>query len=484
MIKKILSILLFGIIITTQAQDKAVAITLKENYRNIGNKFTENGTSFIVTANDKLKKTVVNITRYDSVLNVIYSKDFPSVYEGKPSYASTTPQIFFNAQITPKGKHIIGDWDEIVLDDNGNVKPITYTYSDRLKDFDANFDIMTDDYKCYFGYTKADKKKTQTTICRINMDMATRDFIPLNFPILESLLTATKVQKTEKEEAKKLWGISRYDDKQFFMINKELSKDWSQNQYNIVSFDYDGKINSNTTLSLLLQLKNKYFALSDTGFGSSKIISGAMVGGAYMDEASTGNIYVEGKNEFYYIYGLYANEKNSNMNKAKYNGFYVFKYNAKGELVWKMDQAISNSKFNDVQRPLAITVDFRMLPNNQFGLNIYSEFEKYAHMFLMSSKDGKVIKNQSPLYKIDQYRHAGVNNGSFSTGFVMEKEYKNKYMDMNTVFAAFLSPKVNSLLSKASTDNMNYNCEIRTNGIFMIEEDMTTKKFQLMKFDW
>ncbi|WP_309642640.1 hypothetical protein [Flavobacterium sp.] len=482
--KKILSILILAITITAQAQDKAVSITLKENYRNIGTEFTENGTFFMVTGNDKLKKTIANITCYDSVLNVKYSTEFPSRYEGKPSYGITTPQNFFRDDVTFKGKHIASKEDNIILDDNGNIKPFPYYYPNELKDFEKSFDIMTDDYKCYFGYMKADKKKTQTTVCRVNLETAAKEFVALNFPAFESLLTAEKVQRSEKEDAKKIWGISRYDNKQFFMINKELSKDWSQNQYNIASFDYDGKLNPNTSISVLLQLKNKYFALSDTGFGSSKIVSGAMVGGAYMDEAATGNIYVEGKNEFYYIYGLYANEKNSNMNKAKYNGFYVFKYNAKGELVWKMDQVISNSKFNDVQRPLAITVDFRMLPNNQFGLNIYSEFEKYAHMFLMGSKDGKVIKNQSPFYKIDQYRHAGVDNGSFRTGFVMEKEFKNKYMDINTVFATFLSPKVNTLLSKASTGNMNYNCEITNNGIFMIEEDMTTKQFQLMKFDW
>ena len=105
-------------------------------------------------------------------------------------------------------------------------------------------------------------------------------------------------------------------------------------------------------------------------------------------------------------------------------------------------------------------------------------------MFLIGSKDGKVAKTLTPIYKIDGYRLMGVDNGSFRTGFVMEKEFKNKYMDMNTVFAAFLSPKVNTLISKASTGNMNYNCEITTNGIFMIEEDMDAKKFQLMRFDW
>ena len=484
---KILSVLIIGTFITVQAQDKILELPVKENYRNIQNIYTENGTSFIVTGNDKLKKTIVNITRYDSVFNLKYSKDFPSDYEGKPSYASTTPQNFYNLQATPKGQHAVGIWDYIILDDMGNVSPFAMSYEYNMKDFDSNFDIMTDDYKCFFGYRKPQgKKKTeeQTSICRINLNTLAKDFIPLDFPNFESLLTSAKAQKSSKEEAKKLWGISYFNSKQFFMINKELSKDWSENQYNIVSFDYDGKLNTNTSRSILVQLKNKYFALSDTGFGSSKIISAGMVGGAYMDEASTGNIFVEGKNEFYYIYGLYANEKNSNMNKAKYNGFYIYKYNAKGELVWKTEQSISNSKFNDAQRPLAITVELRMLQNNQFGLNIYSEFEKYAHFFLINSKDGEVIKTQSPLYKIDQYRRYGVNKGSFCTGFFMEKEFKNKYMDINTIFAAFLNPKVHTFLSKSSNEDLNYNCRINSNGIYLMEEEVEAKKFKLMEFNW
>lgn len=482
--KKILSVLIFGTIITTNAQDKVVELPVRENCRVVQNQFTENGTTFIVTSNDKSPKADLNITRYDSILNLVYSKDFVSEYKRRPSMYSTTPQYFYRLGITPKGKHVTGVMDNIIIGDKGNIKPFPYYYPNEINEFEASFDILTDNYRCYFGYMKADKKKTQTNMCKVNMETAAREFTPLNFPNFESKLTEEKESKSSKDESKKIWGIASYDDQKFLMINKELSKDWTQNQYNIVAFDYDGKLVPNSSISLVVQLKDKSLTLSDTGFGSSKIVTGEMVGGAYMDDTATGNVYIEGKNEFYYIYGLYATKKNSNMNAAKYNGFYIYKFNAKGEIVWKTEQEITNSKFNEKQRPLAIKVDLRMLKNNQFGFRIYSFYEKYAHLFLINAKDGKITRNQNTEFKIEDYRWAGINNGSFPTGYALEKEYPKKHMDINAIYAGFLNPKVNTFLSKPSNVDLNYNCEINGNGIYLIEEDVDAKKFKLMKFDW
>ncbi|HMK05938.1 MAG TPA: hypothetical protein VK476_00300, partial [Flavobacterium sp.] len=78
----------------------------------------------------------------------------------------------------------------------------------------------------------------------------------------------------------------------------------------------------------------------------------------------------------------------------------------------------------------------------------------------------------------------GIKDGSFKTGYAMDKVYKKKHFDINTIFAAFLNPKVDAFLKTASKGDMNYNCEITKNGIYFIEENMDAETFKLMKFDW
>jgi hypothetical protein len=207
-----------------------------------------------------------------------------------------------------------------------------------------------------------------------------------------------------------------------------------------------------------------------------------MYNAGLLSEFATGNVYVEGNNEFFYIYGLYSNTKSSQINKVNFNGFYIYKYNSDGELVWKNEKEIVDSKgFNTTQRPIAVSVDFVLINGNQIGLNMSSFHEKYAQMFLLNSVDGKIIKNKKYDFKIEALKLNAIRVKAFPTGYTISS-YENKNFDINTAFASFLNPKIDEFLKTKTKEDLNYNAKITKDAIYIIEEDTEQNDFKLLKF--
>jgi len=485
--QKFLMLLSVILSVAANAQDKILELKLDEKHRYLQNEFTDNGLSYFVTGNDKSSKTDLKIVSYDSDFNVLYTKNMESKYKGLPAFfgrGASDPQVFYKLYPTPEGKYAIAETDKLLLDNKGNAKNFDVFNDPDFKDFDSKFNIQSNDYSCYFGYKKVngkiDKEANEPYIFRVNFVDVKHQLIPIKFPKVASMLKEEK--KPKKPSDTQEWGISVHDDQQFYMINKMSTRDHREDQYNIAGFDYDGKLVKQ--LSILLKMQDKGFVLSDTGFGSKTVVSGNMVSVGLMDDAATGNIYADENSEFFYIYGLYSTDKIGNINKADYNGFYIHKYNSKGELIWKTEHEIVDKKgFNVTQRPFATNVSFIKIGKDQIGFRIYNFSEKYAHFFQLDAKEGKIAKNQKCDYKIESYRFYGVSGGAFATGYAVDKIYENKHFDINSLYAAFLNPKVDQFFKNSGREDLNYNCKINQNEIFLIEENTKKHSFRLLRFD-
>lgn len=220
-------------------------------------------------------------------------------------------------------------------------------------------------------------------------------------------------------DKKETWGIVNFDKNQFLMLNKKYSKLRDEDQYNIAFYDYDGNLKKN--LNLHLKLENKYFSTSNTGFGSIKLIYTPNVSAGYMNKSATGNIYVEADNANFYIYGLYTNRKNGDVNTVSYNGFYIYKFNSIGELVWKQVKEIKDDRFNTKQRPFVVTTNFIKMRNGQISLNIDNFYEKYALMYTIDENDGKIKSFKDLDFKIEGNRLEGINVSTFPTGYYLKE---------------------------------------------------------------
>jgi hypothetical protein len=377
--------------------------------------------------------------------------------------------------------------DKLIFNEKGDQKLDPFVSSDNNKEFETVFKIFSGNYECNFGYVlekkqKKEDKYKENYFYRLSLEDLSQKLVKIDFPKFPFLIKGETEKK--KKDDKETWGIVNYNKSQFLMLNKQYSKLRDEDQYNIAFYDYDGNLKK--SLNLHLELKDKYFSSSKTGFGGVKFIYSPMVSVGLMEKSATGNLYLEADNESFYIYGLYTNRKNGDVNIVSYNGFYIYKFNAAGELIWKQEKEIEDDRFNSKQRPIAVTSNFIKKPNGQFSFVIDSFYEKYALMFDIDGKLGTVSNFKDLEFKIEGNRLEGINVSTFPTGYFLKELYPNLHFDKYTLFAMNLNPKISDYLAqyKTSKEDINFNTQITNEGFFIIQENEKSDEIKLLKFDW
>lgn len=486
--KKILSLFLFVCVLNLNAQDKVLDFKFKEKYKYLNNYTSNIGLNYVISGSKK-NNGDVNISCFDKNLDLVYQKDYNSNFRGLGSFFGrgvSTPNIFYKLELSKDSNYSWTQHDNFIFNGKGEYKLNDFDSSEKNKEFETVFQIMSGNNACYFGYVldkkiNKDEKYNDNYFYKVNLNDLSKKLVKIDFPKFPLLIKGEMNKKIDKKET---WGISSYNKDQFLMLNKQYSKLRNEDQYNIAIYDYDGNLKK--SLNLYLKLDNKYFSSSNTGFGNVKIVFSPNVSAGYMGKSATGNIFIEGDNEFFYVYGIYTNVKNSDVNAVNYHGFYIYKFNSKGELVWKQEKAINDKRFNAKQRPFVITSNFMKKPNGQLSFNVDNFYEKYALMFLLDDKDGKLIQSDDINFKIEGNRLEGINVSAFPTGYSVKETYPNLHFDLNTLYAMYLQPKIADYLKQYinSKEDINFNSEITKEGIYVIQENEKTESIKLLKFNW
>ncbi|WP_337966341.1 hypothetical protein [uncultured Flavobacterium sp.] len=460
-----------------KAQDKVVEFKLADKNKLLGFDFVKNGTVYIVTGREKSPKSEVKIVCYDSLLNVRYSKDILSNYKGLPAFfgrGMNDRPIYYDIIGTTSGKLAIANKDKMVFDDNGNVKDFTFEDIENVDQMYTRFEFFNDDYAFLLGEKINNKKKKKEheeyQIHRRSLnDFSTQlyDFTPPKF---------------NKEKEIEKWGLGSFFNDRFYMMNKDLNKERTVDIYNILGYNMNSEIIS--TVSIPLKLENKYFSPSNNGFGEFTIIQDEHTSKHSLSESATGNVYVDIKNKIFYIYGLYSNTIDEDFYNSKFSGFYIFKYSFEGNLIWKIEKEISDEKqFNKNTVAFFMNVDFFYLNDNQFGFGIKKTKDNFAFMYEIDSKKGQITKDVKVTYKVDNILLNGIRGGSFPTGYSVDEIFGDNNVDINTIYANFLNPKVADFFKTQMKSKRNYETSITKNGIFIIEENVKENSFRLMKFN-
>ena len=129
-------------------------------------------------------------------------------------------------------------------------------------------------------------------------------------------------------------------------------------------------------------------------------------------------------------------------------------------------------------------MSFFKLKNNEVSIRISNSKHNYAHIFLVNSKDGNVTKSQKNDFKVSVIELCGIRGGSFPTGYSNKDLFGTSNLDVDCFFAAFASTKVSDFFTSVKSMKNNYNSYVLENAVYILEENVQTNKFRIMKFDW
>lgn len=458
------------------AQDKVVEITPLDKQGFIGKEMTTDGHFYAVTGRSKKD---VTIRSYDSDLNLAYEKTMQTAYEGLPAFfgrGMNDSPVYYDLFASKTGKYAIAADDLTLLDRSGNATKLNFTKKDESGEIDSYFYFISDEYICYLGKKpttgKGKKKIVDDNIYMFRRSLADQStkLIELSIPDIET--TQDKVE----------FGLHSFDNDGFYIINKQLDIANAVDVYNIINYDYDGKLISNKTLKV--KLDGKFFAASKCGFGSSTIHYGSNFTTHRLGDNSTGNVYIDKGKREYYVFGVYTNVKDKDLYNARNNGFYVNKFDFDGNLIWQSQNEITDKDYNKNSVSYFTKMSFFKLKNNEVGIRISNSKHNYAHMFLLKSSDGKVTKSQKNDFKVSQIELNGIRGGSFPTGYSNKDLFGTSNLDVDCFFAAFASTKVSDFFTSVKSMKNNYNSYVLENAVYILEENVQTNKFRIMKFDW
>ena len=466
----------------TFAQDKVVEIKPTDKYKFLGYEYAENGLFYITTGKGKKPKAQIKVVNYDQDLNVIYEKNNKkSKFEPLPAFfgrGMNDAPHYYDLFATTNGKYTISKIDRYIIDSEGNHNPFNFEKYKETEDIKMFFTFYSDNYACYLG-------KIIKEITRKNRNEPKDDNIYFFRRSLSDQTTkkiALQIPPIVTEEEKISFGLHSFDENGFYIINKVLEKESSIDVYNILNYNYEGELISNRSLKVTLD--NKYFSASNCGFGSSSIVYNNRFTFHKLNDDATGNVYIDNVNGEYYVFGLYSNKKDLDLYNARNNGFYVKKYSFNGELIWSSINNITDKDYNKNSVSYHTTVAFFDLENDQKGIRISNSNHDYSFMFLFNDSDGKVTKDKKVEFKVSKTKLYGIRSGAFPTGYSSKADFGKNDLNVDTFFAAFLSPKVAAFFETVKDESNNYNSFILDSGIYILEENEDKEAFRLMKFEY
>ncbi|MCK6608476.1 MAG: hypothetical protein L6Q46_09280 [Flavobacterium sp.] len=475
--KKTFVIIFLSTINLFYSQDKTISFNVKKGEELLQYKISKQGQPFIVMGKEGKDLTIIS---YDSLLNLNYEKSFKSSYKGLPGFFGRgmySSPIYYDLRVSIDGKYAVSENDKKIFYPDGRIIDTKIESFFYPKDIDHNSSFISNENLCIIGKEMIEVKKGKYEKSDNSI------FLFRNLNDLNVKKTEFKTPKIESNQEVLKWGLSSYHKNFFFMVNKELNKERTNDKYNIVKYDYNGEILS--LKSVEIKLNKKYFTASFNGFGAYAISYTGMASRHEMSSTATGNIYTDLKNNDFYIYGLYTNDKDNDFYQSTFGGFYIHKFNSEGELIWKMEKPIVDTKdFNKNSLCFHMQVDFYNLNNGQIGFAISkSNNSNFAHLFSLNEKDGKIIKSKKIEFKVNDLMREGIKNGSFPTGFNSETIIGKNNGNIETLFSTFFNPKIESFFKKNKATKLNYKTNITENGVFLIEEDNKNNKFRILKFN-
>ncbi len=256
----------------------------------------------------------------------------------------------------------------------------------------------------------------------------------------------------------------------FDLVTKSISNDYKKTILYATNYSNEGKIKGEKQFNL--ELQNNCFVYSNND--ASFIYRTANNKSYFNDDLFINNFFVDQQNGDVYIYGLYGDEASKLTNLGKPMGYYVFKFDQKGNKIWESLNKINDKHFNSKNSLKAIKVDLEEINNNLCLTVSVNENKEYIIYGIVDKLKGEVTKSNNIVYH-QEMTNIGFNSNyfiRFSGEFEDDKELKNKKFDTRTMVAMDYNPKISEYIrTKKSKNELNFASVFSDKGIWLIETD-------------
>lgn len=331
------------------------------------------------------------------------------------------------------------------------------------------YDVF-DKYYLYFlagndENSKVNFDKEDLYLYKINAKTQNKEKILINEPVIN------QITKDDYYDLKKIYFKPFFRKDYFELATKLISKDCTSATLFRFLYDYNGKKLNTFTYKLTL---NNPFIRTNNGGGNLSYTtfqnsSNVIVG--FVDQLTINNFYIDELTQDIYVYGLYGNKGKSNI-KSDPSGYYVFKFNQKGDLIWKQTADINDKQLNGFGNEGNL---FTSLNINKGKVNfiIYSEkFDEFIFYKQLSSQKGNIMNENKIIYKEDKVFTMMTGTRDFILSFYEINKTKIRfdslglvYYDCNQSFKSYING-INS-----SKDKIYLNTLVSREGIWLIESD-------------
>jgi hypothetical protein len=325
-----------------------------------------------------------------------------------------------------------------------------------------------------------EKGKEEINILKNNLFLLLYDFKKSSLKKVK--IDMPNIERLKKNNEKSGFSIVKMTNDNFVMVTKLVGSDYKKCSVFLTTYDFNGKIINDK--EIVIDTGSNFLLNSSNGAGELDFKQTSPAGKdiyKFDDEMFINNIFYDIYSDDFYIYGLYGNKTSRFNNKIEASGFYVYKFDGNGKMLW--------SNYNEIDKSYLLTKSFYpFLINNYIDyigndLCFFARADRLKHFifFNIFDKETGKVKLQKEMEQDDKWKvkYFAV---QFLGGGSKLKEFNDKLFDASTIATMYSNKNVlNYINSVISKKDIMFSSFILKDYFVLVESD-NNNYFKFTKF--
>lgn len=473
--KKVYLLLSFICFFNVNAQEVILEGDFKSNYK---------------PASVDLVSGILNLTNSDIQKNRFLLLNFKSFSDYKYDYVNSDGSF-------EKFNH--KDFNRLVESESGNTKVLksyngyNLAIDESGKTFDVKKGIWKEIYLDYFRCVNVNdnyiiglqnqKGKNEINLEKDDIYLYLYDFRLKK--IFKKKMDKPNLERLKSNKNKNGFNILKVYNDKFILVTKAINEEHNRCSIYLTYYNFEGKIIDEKELKI--DSGNQYLLYSNNGAGQLDYSQTSPAGNDIYkigDEMFINDIDFDKleKNEFFYVHGLIGDAPKKMNSKVSTKGFYVYKYDLNGNLIWKQTYDLSNSKLLGASfHSFLIQTFVTSVGNDLCFYASANRLKHYVNFSILNKKNGELKLNkemeQNDKLKLKYFQTNFLCSGSKIDSF------KDKLFDFNTISSMYNDERVLKYIKSINSSKTVLFEMINLKDIMVLIESDNKTYYKFVKFN-